>query len=104
MKRLAMAVLPLLVWGTHTQAQAPGSAEAYMAQAKAAAGSDWPRIYRSLCESPASGPSAVSNQPPGPAPDRATWLAEPMKIFDKDRKSTRLNSSHTDISRMPSSA
>ena len=25
-------------------------------------------------------------------------------IFDTDRKSTRLNSSHTDISRMPSSA
>ena len=25
-------------------------------------------------------------------------------VFDKDRKSTRLNSSHTDISRMPSSA
>ena len=28
---------------------------------------------------------------------------EPMKIL-KDRKSTRLNSSHTDSSRMPSSA
>ena len=26
------------------------------------------------------------------------------KDFQKDRKSTRLNSSHTDISRMPSSA
>ena len=26
------------------------------------------------------------------------------KNIDKDRKSTRLNSSHTDISRMPSSA
>ena len=26
------------------------------------------------------------------------------KVFVKDRKSTRLNSSHTDISRMPSSA
>ena len=25
-------------------------------------------------------------------------------FFEKDRKSTRLNSSHTDISRMPSSA
>ena len=27
-----------------------------------------------------------------------------LKIYYKDRKSTRLNSSHTDISRMPSSA
>src|ERR1044072_815262 len=26
------------------------------------------------------------------------------KLLDRDRKSTRLNSSHTDISRMPSSA
>ena len=31
--------------------------------------------------------------------DKATLIAE-----GKDRKSTRLNSSHTDISRMPSSA
>ena len=29
---------------------------------------------------------------------------EPFKLIDRDRKSTRLNSSHTDISRMPSSA
>ena len=28
----------------------------------------------------------------------------PQMEMDKDRKSTRLNSSHTDISRMPSSA
>ena len=28
----------------------------------------------------------------------------PAEITDTDRKSTRLNSSHTDISRMPSSA
>ena len=27
-----------------------------------------------------------------------------IKVYDRDRKSTRLNSSHTDISRMPSSA
>ena len=30
--------------------------------------------------------------------------AEMGPVFDVDRKSTRLNSSHTDISRMPSSA
>ena len=35
-----------------------------------------------------------------------TWLTGIIKhkIIDLDRKSTRLNSSHTDISRMPSSA
>jgi hypothetical protein len=86
MKRLALAVIPLLICGTTVpaRAQAPGSAEAFMSQAKAAAGSDWSRIYRSLCESPASGPSAasLSNQPPGPAPERDKWLTEPVKIFD----------------------
>ena len=34
---------------------------------------------------------------------KIAWLATPL-FFVRDRKSTRLNSSHTDISRMPSSA
>ena len=32
------------------------------------------------------------------------WLNKVGKVIESDRKSTRLNSSHTDISRMPSSA
>ena len=32
------------------------------------------------------------------------WGGRQALLFDLDRKSTRLNSSHTDISRMPSSA
>ena len=32
------------------------------------------------------------------------WLSYSTPILSLDRKSTRLNSSHTDISRMPSSA
>ena len=32
------------------------------------------------------------------------WLSTPFDVDYRDRKSTRLNSSHTDISRMPSSA
>ena len=35
-------------------------------------------------------------------PDRRLWSPEQIEL--EDRKSTRLNSSHTDISRMPSSA
>ena len=31
-------------------------------------------------------------------------MLDPMMALNLDRKSTRLNSSHTDISRMPSSA
>ena len=37
-------------------------------------------------------------------PDAMTWLPEFDNLLVTDRKSTRLNSSHTDISRMPSSA
>ena len=37
--------------------------------------------------------------------DRVWWLLTPGNpLKDKDRKSTRLNSSHTVLSRMPSSA
>ena len=34
----------------------------------------------------------------------ATWVGRAQRESREDRKSTRLNSSHTDISRMPSSA
>ena len=34
----------------------------------------------------------------------AASIKNPDKFWSEDRKSTRLNSSHTDISRMPSSA
>ena len=36
--------------------------------------------------------------------DDSTWAINPFSFVHGDRKSTRLNSSHTDISRMPSSA
>ena len=35
---------------------------------------------------------------------RPEWVQDMVQALSKDRKSTRLNSSHTDISRMPSSA
>ena len=43
-------------------------------------------------------------QEPGATTDKAARKAGIHKLMKKDRKSTRLNSSHTDISRMPSSA
>ena len=36
--------------------------------------------------------------------NRDRVIVEKVNIIKRDRKSTRLNSSHTDISRMPSSA
>ena len=35
---------------------------------------------------------------------REAMLASDVEVLDKDRKSTRLNSSHSTLSRMPSSA
>ena len=41
---------------------------------------------------------------PGIAPMCGNTIGQDRRFMAKDRKSTRLNSSHTDISRMPSSA
>ena len=48
---------------------------------------------------------AIAQKADGQAP--AAWVAEIEKVFirsEEDRKSTRLNSSHLKLSRMPSSA
>ena len=44
-----------------------------------------------------------TNQGPNPMID-GNMVAKDFKLFDEDRKSTRLNSSHSRASRMPSSA
>ena len=61
-------------------------------------------------------PSADSGEPHVKRWEEQRWLVDnisrangadwdqPRTISYKDRKSTRLNSSHTDLSRMPSSA
>ena len=51
-------------------------------------------------------PKPAPKSAPKPAPQPETRKAAPdmSKAIAADRKSTRLNSSHTDISRMPSSA
>ena len=50
-------------------------------------------------------PSSYWNDP-WPVPEKFQKMPNPVKADAEslDRKSTRLNSSHTDISRMPSSA
>lgn len=63
-------------------AQSAGSAEAHLAAAKAAAGSDFAGVYERLCvpAAPAPRPAAVP-APAGPPP-RASWAADPVKVFD----------------------
>ena len=46
--------------------------------------------------------SGIVSGPNGP--EAGVWVIAETKDLPTDRKSTRLNSSHTDISRMPSSA
>ena len=80
-------------------AQSPDGAEAHVAAAKAAAGEDFQNLFNFQCYGPGPGgqrpvpgaPAAQGRGPgggrggaprqPGP-PDRSTWYAEPVKIFD----------------------
>jgi metallo-beta-lactamase class B len=65
--------------------------EAHVAAAKAAAGTDHPGLFTSLCSASSIQPSAAPQRgqraggaagaPPGP-PERSTWHAEPVKVFD----------------------
>jgi metallo-beta-lactamase class B len=59
--------------------------EAHVALAKTAAGDDYLNLFNFLCTVPAArggGPGGpVGGQRPGP-PDRSTWYAEPVKVFD----------------------
>src|SRR4029077_3301374 len=56
-----------------------GTVESHMAMAKVAAGDDNQRLYRTLCEQPAAGPTTAG---PLPDPERSTGHVEPMKVFD----------------------
>ena len=56
------------------------------------------------CMTPVAGPNGRYATPIGNAPVTANPTPYSAALVCLDRKSTRLNSSHTDISRMPSSA
>lgn len=62
-----------------TPAIGQDSVEAHMAAAKAAAGTEYAGVLERLCISPDKGPNTA---PPGPPPERSTWLATPVKVFD----------------------
>jgi metallo-beta-lactamase class B len=68
---------------------APDTVQAHVALARAAAGQDHPGFFNRLCNVPdppyakvtegAAPPAAAA---PSAPPDRATWHAEPVKVFD----------------------
>ena len=56
--------------------------EAHVAIAKTAAGDDYSNLFNFLCAVPVArggGPGGAQRQGP---PDRSTWYAEPVKVFD----------------------
>jgi metallo-beta-lactamase class B len=63
------------------------TAETHRAAALAAAGKDYPELYRTLCVQTAAPPqrgqtsAAARPRPQGP-PERSQWHAEPVKVFD----------------------
>jgi metallo-beta-lactamase class B len=68
----------------------PGTVDAHLAAAKAAAGQEYDHIFHLLCDSslPAPAPAAAARdgqaargRSAGP-PERSTWHAEPIKVFD----------------------
>jgi len=88
-----MKIAPgLLLAVSIVAAQTPhDTADAHIAAAKAAAGEDFQNLFQFQCYGPGpGGPQAGRGQAagrggaqrqPGP-PDRSTWYAEPVKVFD----------------------
>jgi metallo-beta-lactamase class B len=75
----AVIVVGLGVTSASAQPAANGI-EPHLAAAKAAAGFDFTGLLARICVAPQTGPGR--DVAPGPAPERATWLTEPAKVFD----------------------
>jgi metallo-beta-lactamase class B len=85
------AVIAVGLGGTIASGQSQSAAvNAHLAAAKTAAGQDWAGVMDRVCaEAVRDAPPAARGgaargaapRPPGP-PDRATWYAEPVKVFD----------------------
>jgi len=61
-------------------AQPADTVDAHLAAAKAAAQFDFTGTLARICIAPQTAPGR--DVAPAPAPDRATWFAEPAKVFD----------------------
>jgi metallo-beta-lactamase class B len=94
--RIALSLLlgVSILAAQHTQEDTHNSPDAHFAAAKAAAGEDFENLLQFQCYGPgpvdprvapsggpAGGPRAGGPRPSGP-PERSTWHAEPVKVFD----------------------
>jgi metallo-beta-lactamase class B len=75
----ALAVAAILST-TDASAQPANTIDSHLAAAKAAAGFDFAGTLARICIAPQTAPGR--DVAPGPAPDRATWVTEPAKVFD----------------------
>lgn len=87
MKSTILAVMSVGFLAAGLLAQTlPDTVDAHVAAARAAAGSEHVSTFNNLCtaadERASSNPTAAAAGAPAPAPDRATWHVEPVKVFD----------------------
>jgi len=82
MKKLLAA---LLLSATTLAASAQPAVDAHLSAAKKAEGTDFPGTIARLCispDNPVGGGGAAGAATPRPIPERATWYAEPARMFD----------------------
>src|SRR5262249_8676256 len=72
---------------TATGQSSNGAIETHVAAARKAAGQEWAGVFNTTCNAavppapPAARTAPAAPRPTGP-PDRSTWHAEPVKVFD----------------------
>src|ERR1044071_2560931 len=62
--------------------QSANTAAARVAAARTAAGQEHVFLFDTLCGPAAPAPAATAPAPANAMPDRASWHAEPVKVFD----------------------
>jgi metallo-beta-lactamase class B len=87
----ALAAILTVALGTTTSTgqTSSGAVETHVAAAKKAAGEEWAGVFSTTCNTavpparttPAATRAPAAPRPPGP-PERSTWHAEPVKVFD----------------------
>jgi metallo-beta-lactamase class B len=79
---LILGSILLAVSASSASAQAPSAIDAHMTAGRIAAGAEFRNTFLNLCLPPLPRPAVAPNAGPRPTPDRATWYAPPLKVFD----------------------
>src|SRR5215813_14048787 len=82
---MKQALAALLLAATCAGASAQSTVDSHLATAKKAEGTDFPGTIARLCvvpDAPVGGGAGARPGGPRPIPERATWYAEPARMFD----------------------